>query len=98
MPEPIVTVDFGQLTVAETFIKPITRLSFEVRIRTACAGCRAHLLQQANDDVAGLGVVDQPDDWAELAAFVMTEWEGRAEQVGLLGYASEGFYYIEAQP
>lgn len=96
MPEPIVTIDLGQLTVAETYIKPLSRLSYEVRLRTTDAGKRDLLMRLAEEDILNLRDSDTAD-FLETASEALEAWEGQAHDVGLIGYTEEGWYYIEEQ-
>lgn len=96
MTDPLVTIDLGQLTVEDTYIKPITMLSFEVRTRTQDEGKRALLLRLAEEDLANLRDADTAD-FLETAGEALEAWEGQAFHVGLIGYASEGWYYIEEE-
>jgi len=96
MSEPIVTIDLGQLTVEETYIKPLSRLSYEVRLRTKDADKRALLMRLAEEDIINLRDSDTAD-FLETAGEALEAWEGEAHAVGLIGYADEGWYYIEEQ-
>jgi len=102
--EPVVlsSIDLGQRTVLEGIAASISNLSFEVRSRTDCDGCRTHLIQQVEEDLKGLTEleVSDPSDVETLATFVLEEWEARADDVGILYWidGEQGMYFIGRMP
>jgi hypothetical protein len=98
----VCSIDFGIRTVLDTYVDPITRLSFEIRSRvTCCAGCRGRLLNKAEADLATIREAAANDslenDALEIAESILREWESAAGDYGLIGYADEGMYWIAAQ-
>lgn len=90
----ITSIDFGQLTVEETYTKPIAALCFEIRSRLASEDERTDLMKLADEDIFIIQHADTAD-FMEDAADALEAWEDKAAGVGLCGYANEGMYWIE---
>ena len=97
----VCSIDFGIRTVLDTYLDPIIQLAFEIRSRATCAGCRESLLERSEKDVATIHEAVANDsienDALEIAESILREWEERASDYGLIGYAEEGFYWIAVQ-
>lgn len=96
----VCSIDFGIRTVLDTYVDPIIQLSFEIRSRTTCDGCRERFIEQAEKDLVTIreaGKNDSPEsDVLEVCESILREWEARASDHGLIGWDEEGYYWIAA--
>jgi hypothetical protein len=90
------SLDLGQRNIQDTYVDPLIRLSFEMRMRAPSPEARDTLLRLAEEDLATLREDDDPY-WLETASSILEAWEQRASDYGLIGYAEEGMYWIAAQ-
>ena len=90
------SIDFGIRRVQDTYLDPIIQLAFEIRSRATCDGCREALALLVERDLTALKDEDS-EYWMEDATTTLEEWEARASDYGLIGYAEEGMYWIAAQ-
>jgi cytidine deaminase len=92
-PHIIESIDFGQRTVEDTYVDPIIRLSFNIRESLDCDTCRQTMLELGEKDLATIRDTPEPER-TETAEAILSEWEARAEERGLRGWAEEGMYWI----
>lgn len=90
----IAFIDLGQRNNEDGYVDSINLLCFHIRsLVVSCEECRDRMLETAEDDLKTIREADELDT-LEVAESILHEWETRAEQHGLTGWASEGAYYV----
>lgn len=93
-PEVIAFIDLGQRTTEDGYVDSINLLCFHIRsLAVVCEDCSRRMLEDAEADLTVIREAD-PLDTLEVAESLLHEWETRAEQHGLTGWADEGTYYV----